>query len=155
VRSAVGRLPALGFALVLLLYGWSAAGRLRASRILLRVERTTIGFAASQSIPRAVLASNIRLLREAMPLDPLEVGLPVALGGQYLLLDRSEAAIAAYQVALELEQRPEIFLNLGRAYALAGDQAAARASFHDAVQLAPRLLAQVPSEQQQRPATPR
>jgi tetratricopeptide (TPR) repeat protein len=77
--------------------------------------------------------------------DPLEIGVPIARGSQYLLLRRPDEAIAAYREAAALEPRPEIDLNLGRALWMKGDKEAARQALQRAVRLNPALRAEVPS----------
>jgi tetratricopeptide (TPR) repeat protein len=94
--------------------------------------------------PRELVSGHFRLLRQARRLDPSEVGVLVALGGQYLLLGQPEPAIATYREALALEPRPETYLNLGMALFEAGRPEEARAAFETAVRLAPRLASRVP-----------
>lgn len=118
--------------------------RLTANRALRGIEALT---AAAVRVGRAdVLRANIESLRRMEKRDPLEVGLPLARGSQHLLLRQGQAAISAYEEALKLEPRPEIYLNLGRAQALEGRIEEARQSFRTAVQLSPRLAPEVPAE---------
>lgn len=118
--------------------------RLRAQRILKAVQVVSGQMAASGRIVPRVLWRHVRLLEEAEDLDPSEAALPLARGSQFLLLDRSEEAVEAYRQALALETRPEIHLNLGRAYERLGDDEAAREHFTSALALAPHLSRQVP-----------
>lgn len=118
--------------------------RLTANRALRGIEALT---AAAVRVGRAdVLRANIESLRRMEKRDPLEVGLPLARGSQHLLLRQGQAAISAYEEALKLEPRPEIYLNLGRALALEGRIEEARQSFRTAVRLSPRLAPEVPAE---------
>ena len=118
--------------------------RLTANRALRGIEALT---AAAIRVGRAdVLRANIESLRRMEKRDPLEVGLPLARGSQHLLLRQGQAAISAYEDALKLEPRPEIYLNLGRALALEGRIEEARQSFRIAVRLSPRLAPEVPAE---------
>jgi Flp pilus assembly protein TadD len=92
-----------------------------------------------------MFAENLSWLDRAAQLDPLEIGIPIARGSQYLLLRRPDEAIAAYREAAALEPRPEIDLNLGRALWMRGDKDAARQAFRRAVRLNPALRAEVPT----------
>ena len=121
--------------------------QIHASRVLMAVEART-GLAirmGDRGTP--VVIENVALLRRVAPRDPLEVGLPVALAGQYLLLQRWDSAIATYDAALALEPRPETYLNRGRALLGAGRPAEAVDDFERAVLLAPFLSAAVPPSQ--------
>ncbi len=84
-------------------------------------------------LSQRLLMHNLELLRVAEPLSPVEVALPIARGGQYLLLERPQAAIRAYQRALEIEPRGEIYVHLGRAYLKLGDREAAEEAFRTAM----------------------
>lgn len=112
-----------------------------ASRILKSVERLTLSARRTY-----VLYTNIELLRRAEKLDPSEVGIPLARGSQHYLLRQSQAAIEAYEEALRLEPRPEIYLNLGRALDLGGRRDEASRAFFLATRIDPRLLPEVPPE---------
>jgi len=122
---------------------------LRASRILNAVERTTVQMAARGQLPPTLLWANLRLLREAGRLDPSSVGVVIAAGGEHLLLAQPEEAEQVYRQALELEPRPEVWLNLGRAQWSRQERAAAVASWTTAVRLAPRMIGQVPAPARQ------
>ena len=100
--------------------------------------------AAGQAQPR-LMAANLEMLRQAAPLDPAEVGIPIARGTQYLFLAGPEAALRSYEEALALEPRPEAYLNLGRAQWLAGRRDEARRSFELAVRLSPQLAGEIPA----------
>jgi tetratricopeptide (TPR) repeat protein len=122
--------------------------RMAASRILKAVEgRTLTARRTSQ------LRENIKQLRRAGRLDPLEIGIPIARGSQYYLLRQSQAAVDAYEEALRLEPRPEIYLNLGRALELAGRKEEAGRAFRLALRIDPRLGQEVPPEYHDRPRT--
>lgn len=141
-------LPALGAAvaaLALFAHTERAADRLEASQRLRVVTAVSREMERTGQVPREVVAANLRLLREAGRLDPALVGVPVAVGGQYMLLERYDSAIAVYREALELEPRPETYLNLGNALLASGREAEAREAYRKAVRLAPRLRALVPA----------
>ena len=120
--------------------------RLLAGRMLRQVELLSMAALARGEMPRGLIPANLELLRRAAVLDPREVGGPIARGTQYLLVGNGASAAAAYEDALELEPRPEIHLNLGRALAMAGDPEEARRHFRIAMRLDPRLAAAVPPE---------
>jgi tetratricopeptide (TPR) repeat protein len=121
---------------------WRA--RMTASRLLSDVEALTLGVAAGRVPPQA-LGSNLQALRRAAPLDPVEVGIPIARGSQYYLLGRAEPAEQAYAEALRLEPRPEGYLDLGRAQWLAGRREEALRNFGLAVRLDPLLARELPA----------
>jgi tetratricopeptide (TPR) repeat protein len=119
--------------------------RMTASRLLANAEALTLGVAAGQ-IPPGALADNLAALRRAAALDPVQVGIPIARGSQYLLLGRAEPAEQAYLEALRLEPKSEIYLDLGRAQWLAGRREEALRNFELAVRLDPRLVRVLPGE---------
>ncbi len=120
--------PLLGAALVLEV---GRAERLwRASRAAAVVKDVTIAASERGRLSRQLLEHNLELLRLSEPLAPVEVALPIARGGQYLLLDRPRAAIRAYRRALEIEPRGEVYAHLGRAYLKLGDREAAEDAFN-------------------------
>jgi tetratricopeptide (TPR) repeat protein len=143
-----GRILAIGLTLLLLLalLGQTVRWRhrLAASRLLRQVEVLSMAAAsAGQAQPR-LMAANLEMLRQAAPLDPSEVGIPIARGTQYLFLARPDAALRSYEEALALEPRPETYLNLGRAQWLADRREEARRSFALAVRLSPNLDQEIP-----------
>jgi tetratricopeptide (TPR) repeat protein len=146
-RGGVRLLPwlaAAGAAIGLVLQTDRALDRIGASKRLRVVEVMSERMARTGQAPRELVSGHFRLLRQARRLDPSEVGVLVALGGQYLLLGQPEPAIATYREALALEPRPETYLNLGMALFEAGRPEEARAAFETAVRLAPRLASRVP-----------
>jgi tetratricopeptide (TPR) repeat protein len=118
--------------------------RMTASRLLAQVESLSLAAVRSGQAPGGMIAANLVALRRAAALDPVEVGIPIARGTQYLLLSRPEPAIQAYAEALALEPRSEGYLNLGRAQWLAGRTDEARRNFAVAVRLDPYLAGLVP-----------
>jgi tetratricopeptide (TPR) repeat protein len=120
--------------------------RLTAGRMLRQVELVSMALIARGELVPRVLSVNLEVLRRAAALDPGEVGIPIARGTQYLLIGNGSAAAAAYRDALELEPRPEIHLNLGRALAMAGEMEKAREELRLAVKLDPNLAPVVPPE---------
>lgn len=135
-RAAAGALVLLLGALV-----WQVrdGGRLwRANRILAVVESATRQAHQMGRLPPRLGELNLRLLAQAARLDPVRVDIPVARGWQYLLLDRPSGAVRAFEEALALEPRAEVYANLGQAYLAAGDRDAARDALARAVELDPR-----------------
>ena len=119
--------------------------RLTASRLLANAEALTLAVAAGQIPPRA-LADNLVSLRAAAALDPVQVGIPIARGSQYLLLGRAEPAEESYLEALRLEPKSEVYLDLGRAQWMAGRKEEALRNFERAVRLDPRRVRVLPTE---------
>jgi O-antigen ligase len=113
--------------------------RLLASSLLRGAETRTLAAAATGRIASTVLQENLLDLERAARLDPVEVGIPLARGSQFLLMRRADAALESYERALALEPRPEIYLNRGRARLLAGQAAAAGEDFALAARLDPAL----------------
>ncbi len=120
-----------------------ASRRWRAGNSLGMVETTTLQLRAQGLLARRpldprvrrLMDRNVALLRQAEQLDPVEVGIPIARGSLYLIMGREKAAIRAYEEALELEQKAEIYANLGRVHLQLGDEEAAREAFRLAVRL--------------------
>ncbi len=126
---------------------WRARDQLEANRILHQVEQMSV-LAAKQAGSRAapLFWANVKVLQRAEELAPADSRLPLARGSQFLLLGRPGEAAAAYEQALAVSPRPEIYLNLGRAQAMAGEAEAARESYRRALALDPFLRDQVPAE---------
>jgi tetratricopeptide (TPR) repeat protein len=136
-------IPILVLLAATVLYLRYAEGRLRASRQLAAVEQMTVQLAQQGAFARRPLPPQVRRLLEsgasglleAGERDPVEFGIPMARGSLFYLLGRSGAAVRAYEEALALEARSEIYANLGRVYFTAGDQDAAREAFRKAQRL--------------------
>ncbi len=123
-------------AVVLVWVSYRGLGRMQASRKLVEVRQ--LGQMVRSPLPlsaRRVLEGNAAQLRELQQLDPIEVRLPLSRGALYFLLGRYDAAIRAYEEALVLEPRSEVFANLGRARLANGDREGAREAFRKAQQL--------------------
>ncbi len=121
----------LGAALVLEL---GRARRLyRASLTAAVVKDVTIAASQQGRLSPQLIQHNLELLRTHEPLSPVEVALPIARGGLYLLLERPRAAVRAYRQALEIEPRGEVYAHLGRAYLQLGDRAASEEAFRMAM----------------------
>jgi O-antigen ligase len=120
--------------------------RLTASVLLARVEARTLAAIQARRVPSTLFAENLAWLDEAGRRDPLEIGVPIAKGTQFLLLRQPDAALAAYRAAAALEPRPEIDLNIGRALQMKGDHNGARAAFARALRLNPMLRSEIPPD---------
>jgi tetratricopeptide (TPR) repeat protein len=116
-----------------------ARDRLLANRIVRQVELMTMAAVRSGSLSPRLVAINLAALRRAAALDPAEVAIPMARGGQFILLGRPHAALEAYGEALAVEPRPEIYLNLARAHRAAGDAARAQQALDRVSRLDPYL----------------
>jgi tetratricopeptide (TPR) repeat protein len=122
-----------------------ARHRIEASVLLARVEARTIAALQARRAPSTMFTEHLGWLEEAARLDPLEIGVPIARGTQFLLLRRADEALAAYRAAAALEPRPEIDLNIGRALWMKDAKDEARAAFTRAIQLNPHLKGEVPA----------
>ncbi len=119
----------------------------RAGRLLGSVQRMSLALVRAGQSPPEVVAQNLAALREAAALDPVEVGVPVARGGQYLFfLSRPEEAELAYREALRLEPHPEAWMGLGKAQWMAGRRDEAGRSLTTAVRLQPSLARELPAD---------
>ncbi|MEM7587635.1 MAG: tetratricopeptide repeat protein [Acidobacteriota bacterium] len=114
-----------------------------ASRAVNSVRELTIEANQQGSVNRALLQRNIKLLLEAEKLSPVDVDLPIARGGQNLLLKRPRAALVAFERALSLEPRGEVYAYIGRAQYASGNYAEAYEAFQTAVLLDRALEASV------------
>jgi len=119
--------------------------RMLGGRLLRTAELLSMRALATGGAPPQLIAVNLNALRRAADLDPVEVGIPIARGTQFLLAANPEAALDAYRQALALEPRPEIYFNLGRALHGAGRTEEARRQFEIALRLDPRLTKLLPA----------
>lgn len=128
------------------LVGQSVRGahRLSASQTVKAVEARTFEVVGLGRAPAGLLHANVVELERAARLDPSNVGVLIALGSQYLVMHVPDAAIETYRRALRLEPRPEIYLNIARAYLMEGNRAEARRNFRVALQLSPSFRKQIP-----------
>jgi tetratricopeptide (TPR) repeat protein len=136
------------FGSLLLALGWQtmrAFDRISASLLLARVEARTLAAVQARHAPSTMFAEHLAWLDIAARRDPLEIGVPIARGSQYLLLRRPAEALAAYREAAALEPRPEIDLNIGRALWMQGARDDARRAFARAVRLNPLLRNELPA----------
>ncbi len=118
-------LPLLVVVLLAIAHEWQRGrARLTASRALSGLESSVARSLATGGAAEAQLQAGVQLLRklDEEKLDPSEVGIPMALGSHYLLLESPDAAIRWYETALALETRPEILINLARAHRMAGNE---------------------------------
>ena len=110
--------------------GWTG---LCAGEVELRVARTVIAAGGRIEYSQAdVFAAE---LKEADWQYPVDVSIPIARGSLYLITGRPERAVAAYERALAVEPRSEIYRNLGHAYLAMGDLRKARRVLRTAIEL--------------------
>lgn len=102
--------------LALNLHFESSRDRLGANRIVAAVEQATLAAQQRGSLPGSLIQRHLEYLRRAEELDPAEIAVPIAQGGQYFLSRRYSAAERAFQEALIREPRPEIYVFLARTY---------------------------------------
>jgi len=129
--------PLLAAALVL--QGVRAERLWRVSRIVAAVEQETAEMSLAGRVAKGKIEYHLQLLHEAERLVPSHVDVPVALGWQYMLTDRPEAAVRSFEEVLSIEPRPEIFANLVQAHMLNGDREAAAEAYRVALLLDPSL----------------
>lgn len=113
---------------------------LRADLTLNRAERGTESMLASGRIDRLVLRQRIEQLQRATREAPYDSRLPLVVGSHYLLLGDAAQAESWYRRALDIEPRPEIYLNLGRALTAEHKQEEGAEALQAAVDLEPSLL---------------
>jgi tetratricopeptide (TPR) repeat protein len=121
-----------------------SVGLWEAERILKSVEMSTAQALATRRAAPGLLQQNAERLARAELLAPASASIRLARGAQFLLLGMNDKAIAAYEEALRLEPRPEIYLNLGRAQWRARQETAALESLRRALRLDPALLREIP-----------
>jgi len=120
--------------------------RTTANRLLGKVEQLSLEAFRHGQAPVKLMADNLEALRRAAPLNPAEVGIPMARGTQYLFLMRFDLAARSYEEAVVLEPQSAGYFALGRAQWLAGRRDEARRNFGVALRLDPRLAAELPPE---------
>jgi hypothetical protein len=140
---------------------WKAIGLAAAAVLLaclaaargLAVLRQAEGEAALQAAAAApfgdrpyLLELARKTLRQSVSLRSRFATAWLALGSTYRLDRNLEAAHAAFETSLALEERAETDLNLGRLEAETGNHEAATALFRRAVWILPRLLHSLPPE---------
>lgn len=121
-----------------------AGERLEASRRVREVEGRSLAMVTQGQVIRQVVEAHLRELETVREVAPGDVAVPMSIGSQYLMTGRAEAAVRSYQEALDVEPRPEVYLNLGRAQLALGDEEAAREAFTAAQTLAPNVRREVP-----------
>jgi len=124
---------------------YRAEHRLYAASALFRSIIAEGNAAAGQTAMLDVVAESAMQAAEVLPNDSR----PLILAGSARLVERRPAeALALYRLALGIGERAEIDLNLGRAYALAGNQQAASVAVLRAVWVSPALISALPEQVQ-------
>jgi O-antigen ligase len=134
-----------GLAAALLLHTVRFIERRQGSRLLRQVELVSEGIETGR-FPVSLVSANIGALRRAENLDAVEVGIPIALGSQYLLMPHPDPdqALAFFAQAERLEPRPAIYILKGRALLAAGRRDDADREFRLGGKLDPTLLRLIP-----------
>lgn len=99
----------------------------------------------SAQLARSSLEMTDRCLRSGADIDLLMIR-----AANLRLLDRKDEAADAYRAALRLDQRPEIYFNLGFVELERGRREVARDAFITAVAFNPLLLDEVPTGDMQK-----
>jgi tetratricopeptide (TPR) repeat protein len=133
-------------AIALVLECARARSLLLASHILGRSEALAEAMLASGTIDRQYLAAASKRLEHAATLAPGDARIPLALGSHYYLLGNGPEAVRWYRRALEVEPRPEIYLNLGRSLWVGGQREEGGELMRIAALLEPSLQAAIPLE---------
>lgn len=137
---------ARGLAVALVLVAlWPQVGRYAGERHL---RRAVVALLSASALPAdarpALLAQAVAEAHQAVRLLPYDHRPWLAAGSSHLLGRQAEAARQACRYALECEERPEILLNLGRAYAVLDRRPEALAAFVRAVWFNPEFLSELP-----------
>ncbi len=143
-RRILGVVIVVAVAAALVYQSQRALARLGASVVLEGAELTATGMVSTGRIDRAVLGRNLEALRRAADAAPGDPRIPLAIGSHHLLLGNRAAAAHWYRLALEVEPRPEILLNLGRTEWAVGEEIAALEHLRQALLLEPAWLDQIP-----------
>ncbi len=134
-----------GLVFVALLLATGATLRLTAGLALARAESAMKAASAAAGAERRELAASaLEDARRAVGLRPRLATAHLALGSARAALADVDGAVVAMERSLELEERAETLLNLGRLALARGDAVTARACFVRAVWLFPRLAAAIP-----------
>ncbi len=95
---------------------------------------------------RAVAARVLDRLQDCEQISPPDVTIPFAQAVAEEMSENEQAAIAAYQRALQIDRRPEIYFRLGVVQLAALDRNGGIESLTRACTFDPRLLGEIPYE---------
>jgi len=146
VRGWLRRLGVVALLGATVVYGHRAARMLEADRRAAEVTRVAELVRAGQLRANA-LVPWVRALREASEMDPTSLRVLAARGDLFLLVGRDESAVEAYDEALALEPRAEVYFNRSLALEQLGRDREAALDRERALVLDPRL--------ERRPARPK
>lgn len=88
----------------------------------------------------SVARRNLLRLDRCLPQSPTDVRLLMLAAANYQILDRHADAIAAYERALRIDKRPEIYYELGLTQLSVGDRSSALASLTRAARFAQQYM---------------
>ena len=116
---------------------------------LIRVKRvenqTKLALDAAGNFQAIVLArENIDRLRHCENHYPLDVNVYMLEGANFQIMQQLDRAAAAYEKALRIDRRPEIYFNLGIVQLEMKHREKARTNFISAVTFAPRMIEEIP-----------
>jgi tetratricopeptide (TPR) repeat protein len=115
------------------------------TRVKFVEEQTKLALAARTGLEAIVLArENIAVLRRCENHYPLDVNVYMLEGANYQIMSQLPRASEAYEKALRIDRRPEIYFNLGIVELEMKNRDRARTNFMSAVTFAPKLLEEVP-----------
>jgi tetratricopeptide (TPR) repeat protein len=93
----------------------------------------------------AIARRNLERALDWLDLCPEDLDLYMIAGGSFRQLGRSSDAVPMYERALQMDRRPEIYLNLGQSQAESGQTKQAVINLSRAVMFDPSLIAEVPA----------
>lgn len=116
-----------------------------------KTEATMLAAENAIGTGRAITArNNVDMTLRWIKRCPNDLDLYMIAGGSLRQIGRSDQAIGMYAMALRLDRRPELYLNLGQSQAEAGQLAEAVPALVEAVRFDPALITEVPASLQQR-----
>ncbi|MDA8017644.1 MAG: O-antigen ligase family protein [Thermoanaerobaculia bacterium] len=118
--------------------------RVGCQRLVQTAESLALESARRGAMPHRARELGLDMLRRAENLDPAEVAVPITRGGLFMVAGRTEAAERSYRAALDMENRPEIWINLARMRLSAGDRDAAIEAARTAQRLDSRVARKLP-----------
>ena len=107
-------------------------------------DRTREAIAARPGFREVLARENIRALRRCEGRYSPDIHLYMLLGANHQLAEEWEQAAAAYESALRIDRRPEIYINIGMTRLHLNQEVAAIDAFVTACAFAPQMLDEVP-----------
>jgi tetratricopeptide (TPR) repeat protein len=96
-------------------------------------------------VGRNTARANIGALIRCEDSQPPDINLYMLLGANYQIVEEWDRAVAAYESALRIDRRPEIYLSLGTCHLETGEEQKAIDAFVAACAFAPAMIEEVPA----------